>query len=193
MKESLGAKTILYPTPVLAVGTYDREGRPNVMISAWGGICCSSPPCVAISLRQATYTYENLMASGAFTVSIPSESQIRLADYCGTVSGRSVDKFAQTGLTPVPSELVKAPYVKEFPLVLECKVIRTIEIGLHTQFIGEVLDVKVDEEYLSSSGQPDVERIRPFWFAPTTSAYYGLGAYLGQAFSIGKDIQEESS
>ena len=192
MKESLGAKTILYPTPVLAVGTYDREGRPNVMISAWGGICCSSPPCVAISLRQATYTYENLMASGAFTVSIPSESQIRLADYCGTVSGRSVDKFAQTGLTPVPSELVKAPYVKEFPLVLECKVIRTIEIGLHIQFIGEVLDVKVDEEYLSSSGQPDVERIRPFWFAPTTSAYYGLGAYLGQAFSIGKDIQEES-
>ncbi len=192
MKESLGAKTILYPTPVLAVGTYDREGRPNVMISAWGGICCSSPPCVAISLRQATYTYENLMTSGAFTVSIPSESQIRLADYCGTVSGRSVDKFARTGLTPVPSELVKAPYVKEFPLVLECKVIRTIEIGLHTQFIGEVLDVKVDEEYLSSSGQPDVERIRPFWFAPTTSAYYGLGAYLGQAFSIGKDIQEES-
>jgi flavin reductase (DIM6/NTAB) family NADH-FMN oxidoreductase RutF len=192
MKKSIGANTIVYPTPVLAVGTYDRGGRPNAMICAWGGICCSSPPCVAISLRSATYTYSNIRETGAFTISIPSESQAREADYLGSVSGRSEDKFARTGLTPVKSELVNAPYVKEFPLVLECKVIHTTEIGLHTQFIGEILDVKVDEGCLSESGQPQVEKIKPFCYAPNASAYYGLGAYLGQAFSIGRDVAERS-
>ena len=54
MKQSLGAKTLLFPTPVLLVGTYDREGTPNLMNAAWGGICCSQPPCIAVSLRKAT-------------------------------------------------------------------------------------------------------------------------------------------
>ena len=59
MKKSLGAKTLVYPTPVLVICTYDNEGKPNAMTAAWGGICCSSPPCVAVSLRKATYTYGN--------------------------------------------------------------------------------------------------------------------------------------
>ena len=54
MKKSIGAKTLLYPTPVLIVGTYDKTGKPNVMTVAWGGICCSAPPCVSISVREAT-------------------------------------------------------------------------------------------------------------------------------------------
>lgn len=61
MKKSIGGNTILYPTPVLIVGTYDAEGRPNVMTVAWGGICCSDPPCVAIALRKGTYTYGNIV------------------------------------------------------------------------------------------------------------------------------------
>ena len=56
MKRSLGAKTLLFPTPVLLVGTYDQAGKPNLMTAAWGGVCCSKPPCVAVSLRKATYT-----------------------------------------------------------------------------------------------------------------------------------------
>ena len=55
MKQSLGAKTLLFPTPVLLVGTYDREGKPNLMSAAWGGICNSQPPSIAVSLRKATY------------------------------------------------------------------------------------------------------------------------------------------
>ena len=57
MKKSFGARTLVFPTPVWVVGTYDPAGKPNVMTAAWGGICCSSPPCVAVSLRKATYTY----------------------------------------------------------------------------------------------------------------------------------------
>ncbi len=54
MKKSLGAKTIVYPTPVFIVGTYDKGGKPNAMNVAWGSLCCSSPPSVAISVRKAT-------------------------------------------------------------------------------------------------------------------------------------------
>ena len=148
MKASLGPKTLLYPTPVLAVGTYDKNGRPNIMIAAWAGICCSQPPCLAVSLRKATYSYGNIVGRKSFTVSIPSESHLRQADYAGLVSGSTTDKFAATKLTPLKSKLVDAPFVKEFPLVLECKLLHVLDLGLHTQFVGEVLDVKADEEVL---------------------------------------------
>jgi flavin reductase (DIM6/NTAB) family NADH-FMN oxidoreductase RutF len=188
MKKSLGAKTILYPTPVLIVGTYDDAGTPNGMAAAWGGICCSRPPCVSVSLRKATYSYASIVARQAFTVSVPSEGYAVEADYFGMASGRDGNKFEAAGLTAVRSELVDAPYVAEFPLVLECKLLHTIEIGLHTAFIGEVLDVKADESALDEEGRIDVERVRPFMFAPGNQAYYGLGERLGQAFSIGRQI-----
>jgi flavin reductase (DIM6/NTAB) family NADH-FMN oxidoreductase RutF len=185
MKRSVGAKTVLFPTPVLIVGTFDAEGKPNMMAAAWGGICCSRPPCVAVSLRKATYSYANIVAREAFTLSIPSDAYVEEADYVGLVSGRNEDKFAETGLTAVASSIVDAPYVDEFPFALECKLLHTIEIGLHTQFIGEVLDIKADENVLDGN-RIDIERVRPFLFAPDNGAYYGLGPRLGKAFSIGK-------
>ncbi len=121
MKRSIGAKTLVYPAPVLIVGTYDSEKRPNVMVVAWGGICCSQPPCVAVSLRKATYSYGSIVSRQAFTVNIASEAQVKEVDYLGLASGRTENKFEKTGLTPVASELVDAPYIREFPLVLECK------------------------------------------------------------------------
>jgi len=188
MKTSLGARTLLYPTPVLVVGTYDSQGKPNVMTASWGGICCSQPPCVAVSLRKATYTYGNIVARKAFTLSIPSADHAKQADYFGLVSGRDVDKFAAARLTAARSELVDAPYVKEFPMVVECRLFRTIELGLHTQFVGEVLDVKVDEAVLGGQGVADIKKVKPLVFTPDTQGYYGIGGFLGQAFSIGQQL-----
>jgi flavin reductase (DIM6/NTAB) family NADH-FMN oxidoreductase RutF len=186
MKKSLGAKTLVYPTPVLVVGTFDLNGKPNVMTASWGGICCSQPPCVAVSLRKATYTYGNIVARKAFTVSIPSEEYVRHADYFGMVSGRSADKFAAAKLTPARSDIVDAPYVKEFPLVLECRLIHTFELGLHTQFVGEIMDVKAEEAVFGSSGLLDIKKVNPLVFAPDTQAYYGIGGLVGPAFSMGE-------
>jgi len=186
MKRSLGARTLAYTAPVWVIGTYDEAGRANVMTASWAGICCSKPPCVNVSLRRATYTYGCLVARRAFTVSIPSEEQVREADYFGIASGREVDKLAATGLTAVRSELVDAPYVGEFPLVLECQLLHTLEIGLHTLFVGEVKDVKADEAVLDARGLPDGERVRPFVFLPEVRHYHGLGARLGKAFDIGR-------
>jgi flavin reductase (DIM6/NTAB) family NADH-FMN oxidoreductase RutF len=189
MKKSLGAKTIVYPTPVFVVGSYDKDEKPNVMTAAWGGICCSKPPCVAVSLRKATHTYGNIMQKKAFTINLPSQEHVRQTDYFGLVSGKDRDKFADTGLTPVKSDLVNAPYVKEFPMILECKVLHTFEIGLHTQFVGEIMDVKVDESSVGENGIPDIEKVRPILFAPESLGYFGVGQYLGKAFWIGKQIK----
>lgn len=190
MKISMGPRPLLFPTPVLAVGTYDSEGKPNVMIVAWGGLCCSQPPSVAISVRKPTYTYSNLMDKKAFTISIPSEDYIKEADYFGMVSGKAEDKFSKTGLTPERAEYVDAPYVKEFPLILECRVTHVVEIGLHTQFIGEILDVKIDEDKIDEKRLPVIEKLKPFSFIPDIRTYYGFSKFLGKAFSIGKEIKE---
>jgi flavin reductase (DIM6/NTAB) family NADH-FMN oxidoreductase RutF len=190
MKKSLGADTLIYPTPTWVVGTYDKDGKANVMTVAWGGICCSQPPCVAVSLRKATYSYGSIIERKAFTVSVPSVAHAKEADYFGIASGRNVDKFAATGLTAVRSELVDAPYVEEFPLVLECKLLHTIEIGLHTQFIGQILDVKADENVLGTDGMPDIDKVRPFVFAPKKHLYYEIGVEIGKGFSMGKELMK---
>jgi flavin reductase (DIM6/NTAB) family NADH-FMN oxidoreductase RutF len=185
MKQSIGAKTIVHPAPAFVVATYDKAGRANAMTAAWGGICCSVPPCVAVALRKATYTYGNILERKAFTVNIASEDYTAAVDYFGIVSGKKEDKFAATGLTPVRSDLVDAPFIEEFPFVLECKLLHSIEIGLHTQFIGEILDIKAEPSVLGAGGAPDIEKVKPILFAPEGGYYWGIGTKIGKAFSMG--------
>jgi flavin reductase (DIM6/NTAB) family NADH-FMN oxidoreductase RutF len=186
MKKSIGANTIAYPNPVWCVGSYDRDGKPNVMTIAWGGICCSKPPAVTISLRKATYTYGCIMERSAYTISIPSTKYVTETDYFGMASGKTSDKFRDTGLTPVPSDKVDAPYVGEFPLILECKVVHTHEIGLHTQFIGEIVDIKADEAVLNEKDIPLMQKVAPFVFGHGVREYRALGEDIGRAFDIGR-------
>jgi len=189
VKISLGAKTLVYPTPVLIVGTYDKEDNPNMMTVAWGGICCSSPPCAAVSLREATYTYKNIIERKAFSINIPSERYVVESDYVGMTSGKKENKFLKTGLTAVHCEHVDAPYIEEFPLILECQLLHTVEIGLHTQFIGEIIDAKADVSVIDEEKIPSIEKVKPILFAPESRTYYGLGPFLGPAFSIGKKMK----
>jgi len=188
MFKSLGAKTLIYPAPVLVVGTYNKAGKPNVMTASWGGICCSQPPCVAISLRKVTQSHANILERQAFTISIPSEEHVKQADYFGLVSGRNAEKFAATKLTAAKSKVVDAPYVKEFRLVLECKLVHVAELGLHTQFIGEVIDTKADESIIGKGGAIDVKKLKPLVFTPDTQEYYGIGKLMGKVFSAGKGV-----
>jgi flavin reductase (DIM6/NTAB) family NADH-FMN oxidoreductase RutF len=156
------------------------------MTVAWGGICCSQPPCVTVSLRKATYSYGNIMERKAYTVSIPSVRYMREADYVGIYSGHHEDKFAETGLTATRSEVVDAPYVQQFPIVLECRLLQAVELGLHTLFLGEIVDVKADEEVLGENGMPDIARLAPLVFDPGQRGYYQLGGLLGKAFEVGR-------
>lgn len=184
MKKSIGIGTYALPSPVWVVGTYDAAGKPNLMTAAWGGICNSRPPCIYVSLRKATYSHGNIMAHKAYTVSIPSEKHIRETDWIGIASGRDIDKFKTAKLTPVKGSAVDAPYVEEFPVVLECRVKETVELGLHTQFVGEIMDVKADTDVLNAKGMIDIEKVKPAIFTMNTSSYYGIGKKILDAFSV---------
>ena len=76
MKLSIGPQTLVYPMPAFLIGTYDAGGKPNIMTAAWGGICCSEPPMLAVSVRKPRWTYEAVLQRKAFTIGIPS---VRLA------------------------------------------------------------------------------------------------------------------
>lgn len=186
MKKSLGAKTLAYPTPVWVVGSYDAAGKANAMTAAWAGICCSAPPCLAVSIRKERHSYAAIMARRAFTVSIASQGQVAQADYMGMVSGAVADKFAVAGLTPVKGELVDAPYVAEFPVAIECRLVQTLDLGGHTQFVGEILDVKAEEAVLNAEGHVDLSLLQPLIYAPGSSQYYGVGPVVAKGFNVGR-------
>lgn len=196
MKESLEPKTLGFPAPVFIVGSYDSIGKPNIMNAAGVGMCCFVPPCIYVSLRKATYTYHNITQRNAFTVSIPPEKYVKEVDYLGLASGKNADKFEVSGLTPVKSDLVDAPYVDEFPVVLECKLKETVNLGSHTMFIGEIKGLKADKEVLigitSKSGKKlrriDPEKFLPIIFDMSTRNYYKLGEKIGDGFSDGSKL-----
>jgi flavin reductase (DIM6/NTAB) family NADH-FMN oxidoreductase RutF len=192
MKKSLGARAVAYPLPVFLVGTYDPEGRPDAMVAAWGGICSSDPPSIAVSVRPSRYTYANLTEKQCFTVSIPSKKLAAQADFLGIASGRDTDKFTRAGLTPVRAEHVDAPYIGECPVVLECRVTNVTVIGAHTQFIGEILDVKIDESVLDRAGKPDLAKIGPLAFDVINAQYFVPGPVVGKAFFIGKKFLKKA-
>ncbi len=179
---------MVYPAPAWVVGTYDANDKPNAMLVACGGACCAEPPCVAVALRPATYSYEAIIARKAFTISVPSEKFVAEADYVGRASGRKTDKFADTGLTPVRSELVDAPYVGEFPLVMECRLAHTVDLGKHTLFVGEIVDIKAEESALGENGLPKMATVAPLVYDIGTKKYHGIGGPVGNRVEVSKNI-----
>ena len=188
MKISLGSHTYHLTTPVLLVGTYDKNDKPNLMTAAWGGICCSEPKCISVSLRKATYSYSAIMERKAFTIGTPMHTQVAEADYIGIVSGREINKFETCGYTPVKSDVVDAPYAKEIPLVMECSLLQAVDLGLHTMFVGEIIDIKAEESVLDEKGRPDINIIKPFIFNSIDKNYYSTTTEVGKGFRTGQTL-----
>ncbi|MDR3074028.1 MAG: flavin reductase family protein [Deltaproteobacteria bacterium] len=186
MKQSLGPITLLYPLPAFLVGSYDAAGKANIMTAAWGGICCSEPPLLAVSIRKGRWTYDAVMARGAFTINIPSVSLVAQVDFAGIASGKKTDKFKELNLTAVRSDLVDAPYVGECPVVVEARLHSSQDLGSHVQFIGKIEDVKVDRECLDEDGKPVLFQINPLLYDAGTRQYHHIGAPMGKAFADGK-------
>ena len=189
MLSSLGSLPFCLPAPVWLVGTYDAEGRPNIMTAVAGGLCSTQPPCLGVSLRRGGWTHASLPGRAAFTVAVPSRSLAARVDFAGLMSGRNADKFAAAGLTPVAGEHVDAPYVAECPVVLELALRHTLELGSHTLYVGEIMDVKVEESCLRPDGLPDPARIDALCFAPLTHEYYATGDFVARAYAVGKTLR----
>jgi flavin reductase (DIM6/NTAB) family NADH-FMN oxidoreductase RutF len=162
VKVSMGPRALALPAPVWLIGSYDADGHPNAMAASWAGVCCSHPPCVAVAIRPERHSHHGVAQRGAFTVSVPTSEQVAAADLLGTRSGRDGDKFAAAGLTAAASDLVDAPYVDDCPVVMECRVRQAIELGSHTLFVGEVVDVKAEASVVLPSGALDARAVDPF-------------------------------
>lgn len=189
-KKSVGAAPLLLPQPVVIVGTYDSDNKPNGMTLSWGGICGGEPPCLALAVRPSRWTHDALLNRKAFTVGIPASQMAAPVDYLGLVSGRQPDKIDLSGFTPVRSAAVDAPYFAECPLIMECRLKATVNMTSHTLVIGAIIDVKVDQDCLDDSGEhPDITKISPLVYDGSMNRYFGLGDVVGQAFSMGKSIK----
>ena len=185
MRKNFGAKTWLYPMPVLIVGAYDKDGKPNAMNAAWGGIYDTNQ--VMVCLAHEHKTTENIKQSGAFTVSFATAETVVPCDYVGIVSANDVpDKFDKAGFHAVKSEFVNAPIIEELPMTLECKLLKFNEDGI---CIGEIVNVSADERVLDEDGKVDAGKLNPILYDSVTHAYWNFGEKAGQAFSDGKKLR----
>ena len=189
--KSLGPGTAAFPTPAWVVATYDKNDRANVMTAAWGGIANSNPPSVFVAIQPSRYTYENILVKREFTICIPSEGYVKETDYFGMESGRETNKIEATGLTAARAEKVNAPYIKEFPMYLECKLTDRMNLGSHFVIIGQIVDVKAKAEILDRKDSIEIQKLKPIIYSPTDRNYYGVGEELGNAFSLGKAFKQK--
>ena len=189
VKRSIGVGPFVSPAPSFLIACYDQDGKPNVMTAAWAGICCSKPLSIAVGIQPIRHSHDAILARAAFTVNVPPVSLVKEVDFVGIYSGRKYDKFAMAGLTPVRAEKVDAPYVAECPVILECALTFSKDLGMHTLMIGEVLDVKADEACLDPKSEaPDCLKVDSLVFDSGTRAYYSLGKRVAEAFSVGKQL-----
>jgi len=177
MKVKKSPWTALFPCPVVLVTSVDSDGKPNIITLAWIGTVCSDPPMIGIGVRPHRYSYTLIEESGEFVVNIPTIKILREVDFCGNVSGRDIDKFTETGLTPESAEKVKPPLIKECPVNIECRVKMKIPLGVHHLFIGEVLRVHVDQNILNEKGRIDFTKIEPFVY--NQGEYWSLNQRIG--------------
>ena len=186
MRKSFGAKPMLYPMPVLIIGTYDENGVANAMNAAWGGISESTE--ISICVDDEHKTIANVLKRKAFTVSIADKENVIAADYVGVVSGnKERNKVAKCGWTPVKSELVDAPYFEELPMTLECELISFTEETC--RLVGRIVNVSADERILGEDGKISLDKFSPITYDPVHHTYHKIGDVVGKAFNDGKKIK----
>ena len=186
MRNNFGAKAILYPMPVLIIGTYDENGKPDAMNAAWGGI--SEEAQISICISAEHKTAKNVVKAGAFTVSVADAENVVACDYVGIVSGNSEpDKIDKAGWHVTKSAFVNAPLFDELPMSLEC---RLISYDKETcRLVGEIVNVCADEKVLGEDGKIDLNKFIPITYDPVHHTYRKIGEIAGKAFSDGMKLK----
>lgn len=184
MRINFGSKPMLYPMPVLIIGTYNADGTPNAMNAAWGGIVDTHLVGICLGSHRTT---DNIFSRKAFTVSMADVKNVVAADYVGIVSGNDVaDKVKVSGWHAEKSAFVDAPLFQELPMALECEFYSyDEETGL---LIGRIVNVCADDSIVTD-GKIDLGKFRPITYDPSGHGYYALGERVGNAFSDGKKLK----
>ena len=175
-KRSLKAGALLAPLPPALVTVSDGE-RDNVLTVGWTGILATHPATTYVSIRPSRHSHELLTKSGEFVIHLPSARLARQVDYCGTFTGKKVDKFEKCGFTKEPADTVGAPRIAECPVAIECRVRERVPLGSHDMFLAEILSVAVDEELFDDKGKIHMEKAD--LLAYVHGEYFTLGRKVG--------------
>ncbi len=173
-KKTFKPGTMLNPVPAVMV-TCGEGDEKNIITIAWTGIINSEPPMTYISVRPSRHSYDIIKKSGEFVINTTTEDLAKATDYCGVKSGKKVDKFKETGLTPVAAEMVKCPMIEESPVNLECKVKEIQSYGTHDMFVAEIVNVHVDEDLIDDNGHIQIDKSHPL--AYVHGEYFGIKKY----------------
>lgn len=177
MKKTLDPGTSLAPVPVVMVTCGDMEDS-NITTIAWTGVINSEPPMVYVSIRDSRKSYEIIEKTREFVINIPDKNLVWETDFCGTKSGKNIDKFKETKLTKIKAQNIDVPLIKECPINLECKVTEIKKLGSHDMFIAEVIAVNCDEEFILENGKID--------FKNANLLTYAGNKYLAQNVEVGE-------
>lgn len=184
MRKNLGVKPYLYPQLVMIIGTYDKDGKPNAMNAAWGGMADYDKIFVCMSSHKTT---ENIEITKEFSVSIGDASHVVECDYVGIVSAnQEVNKMEKSKFTTSKAEFVNAPIINELPLCLECKLIKVLEEDL---YLAQIVNVNADESILDENGKVSLEKFVPISYDPSTHGYYKVSGRVGNAFKDGNKLK----
>lgn len=164
--------TMLSPLPVVMVSCGESPDEYNIITVAWTGTVNSDPPMVSVSIRASRHSHPIIKRTGEFVINLTTEDLARVTDWCGVKSGRDVNKFQETGLTPMPAGIVSCPLVGESPVNLECRVRQVLSLGSHDLFLAEVVAVHGAEELLDGKGKLDLAKARLITYSH--GAYYGV-------------------
>jgi flavin reductase (DIM6/NTAB) family NADH-FMN oxidoreductase RutF len=183
MLKSIGTKSILFPLPVLLIGSYDEAEKADFMTASWGGVVSSDPQCLSVSVRPERYTYNNIRKNRAFSVCFPAVKHAEIADYCGIFSAKNTDKISDLNLKVSKSELANAPILDDFPVNIVCRTKTDFDMGTHTVFIGEIIDMLADPSVIGASGFPEIDKVDPMIYDLATKTYYSVGAPIMKAYT----------
>lgn len=179
-----GKKAIMTPEGVYIIGTYNEDGTPNAMNAAWG--VQSSYDTISLFISQHKTT-ENLLRTGAFTVSFATLDTMAISDYFGIESGAKVsNKIEKAGAHAHKSAHVDAPVIEEYPLTLECEVVSYDAATMH--LVGRVVAEQADDSILTD-GVVDLGKLNPITFDPALRAYRTLGPVVGKAWGEGMSLR----
>ncbi|MDD4600152.1 hypothetical protein SDC9_04040 [bioreactor metagenome] len=104
--------------------TTAHDGKVNTMTIGWGSIGnIWGKPVFMVMVRHSRYTYELIEKSGEFTVSLPFHDMKKKLNFCGSKSGREVDKITVMEITTAPGQKTSTPVIADCGLTYECKIV----------------------------------------------------------------------
>jgi len=175
MKLKFGPVPLIYPIPVTLVGA-KVAGKPNYTTIGDCGLTGINPPVVFISSHREHHINKGIMENGAFSINFLNTKMLPLADYCGMVSGRDIEKASL--FQTFYGELEEVPMISECPVCLECRLVEELSIKHRQVFIGEVIQTHVDEAFVSNGKDrksiTDLRALDPIIYA-LDNKYYRVG------------------